>query len=664
MASSSRLVTVLTFAALLLTAAPAAAFDYLEHSYFGDRACSVAQEVLGARISAGRASQAEIERYLALAVVCPNRRPADYCADDVKQAEANLNRLAEPGELAATFGDFAALPDHVSRYGPVHAMPAPAGEVGLLATAFQWLSSEPEELGGIIGDVAENACESEPTPWARVETDVTTYLAELRAGDVTPVDPAHFSPLARAAVPRGPRDPAGVYSFDNPHFLDLVLNDRNHFGERAFGTWLGFHSTAVDLAGRRCEQVMGFDDDALEDMAEGLPAFVDVDWAALEPAALRVQGCAVLAERIRLRLIEWRERAEPAAVAPVAAVLDRYAAAGTTSLDAVVVGVMALVFEGSGLHYLQDGLSAGHLRTTDSQRALENRRFEHDFDNRHGITARTPTAKGEKVFLAYGDSYLLGQALTASPDCAAPATPEAVSDCMIRRQRGILVAASTASVLDWALGGPMYGDVAGFCKGEGEEARIICRSLPLGSTRAAGYQETARADSRLIATPLAVPPPPFTYQSFTMTASLDAAGSANQIGLDMAFYSAIGRDAGWLTSYRYGLRMAEGERDARRFSADFAYGFHYRWSARFLLDYEPFVYAGFRGVAPGREFEMGLGPKVGFTALPEGWVKIPLELGFSYRLPIRMLDSEKGFLGDAIDIEAHWLQITLGLAFM
>lgn len=664
MASSLQVSSVLAFASMLLSATPAAAFDYLEHSYFGDRACGVAQEVLGARIRAGRASKAEVDRYLALAVVCPNRQTVNYCADEVKQAEANLNRLAAPGQLAATFGDFAALPDHVSRFGPVRGMPAPAADAGLLATAFAWISSEPEALDGIIGDVAENACESEPTPWARVETDVTAYLADLRAGGGKSEDPAHFSPLTRAEVPRGPRDPAGVYSFDNPHFLDLVLNDRNHFGERAFGTWLGFHSTAVDLAGKRCEEINGFDDDDLEDMAEGLPSFADVDWDALEPAALRAQGCAVLAERIRLRLADWRKRAAPAAVAPVAAVLDQYAAAGTAALDPVVVGVMALVFEGSGLHYLQDGLSAGHLRTTDSQRALENRRFEHDFDNRHGITARTPTAAGENVFLAYGDSYLLAQALTESPDCAAPATPEAVSDCMIRRQRGILVAASTASVLDWALGGPMYGDVAAFCKQEGEEARIICRSLPLGSTRAAGYQETARADSRLIATPLAVPPPPFTYQSFTMTASMDAAGSANQIGLDMAFYSAIGKDAGWLSSYRYGLRMAEGERDARRFSSDFGYGFHYRWSARFLLDYEPFVYAGFRGVAPEREFEMGIGPKVGFTALPEGWVKIPLEIGFSYRLPIRMLDSEKGLLGDAIDIEAHWLQVTLGLAFM
>lgn len=664
MAFITRFSSVFLVAWVTLSAAPATAFDYLEHSYFGDRACGVAQDVLAARIRAGRAGKAEIDRYLALAVVCPNRRPENYCAAGVKQAEANLTRRAEAGELAATFGDFAALPDHVSRFGPVNGMPPPASEDGLLATAFAWLSAEPEELGGIIGDVAENACESEPTPWARVETDVTAYLTELRGDGPPPENPAHFSPLARAEVPRGPRDPAGVYSFDNPHFLDLVLNDRNHFGERAFGTWLGFHSTAVDLAGRTCAQVNGFDDDALEDMADGLPAFADVAWDELEPDVLRERGCAVLAERIRMRLADWRERADPAAVAPVAEVLAQYAASPTRSLDGVVVGVMALVFEGSGLHYLQDGLSAGHLRTTDSQRALENRRFEHDFDNRHGITARTPTAKGENLFLAYGDSYLLAQPLTPAPDCAAPKTPEEVSDCMIRRQRGILVGASSASVLDWSLGGPMYGDVAAFCLGDDEEARIICRSLPLGSTRAAGYQETARTDSRLIATPLAVPPPPYTYQSFTMTASLDAAGSANQLGLDMAFYSAIGKDAGWLTSYRYGLRMAEGERDARRFATDFAYGFHYRWAARFLLDYEPFVYAGFRGVAPDREFEMGIGPKVGFTALPEGWVKIPLEIGFSYRLPIRLLSSDKGLFGDAIDIEAHWLQVTLGLAFM
>lgn len=649
----------------LSLATPAFAFDYLEHSYFGDRACTAAQEVLARRIRAGAASEAEVDRYLALAVVCPNRRPAAYCADDVKQAEANLTREEEPGDLAATFGDFAALPDHVSRFGPVRGMPPPADNDGLLATVFGWISSPPESLGGIIGDVAENACESEPTPWARVETDVTSIWSALRATDgVPPLPPATFSPLARAAVPRGPRDPAGVYSFDNPHFLDLVLNDRNHFGERAFGTWLGFHSAAVDLAGRPCEAILGFDADELEDLADGVPGYEALDWDALDEDHLRARGCALLAERVRGRLREWQERGEPALVQPVAARLDALFAAPATSAEPVVTALMGLVFEGSGLHYLQDGLSAGHLRTPSSLRALEQRRYEHDFDNQHGVTARVPTAGGELVYVAFGDSYLLADALTGAPDCAAGAAPAAVSDCLIRRQRGILVAASAASVLDWALGAPMYGDVGKFCATGDEAARVVCRALPLGPTRAAGYEDVTVAPSHLLAAPLAVPPPPFTYQSFAMTAAMDAAGKGNQLGLDAAFCSTIGSDAGWLTSYRYGLRLSEGDPAARRFTTDFSYGFHYRWSARFLVDAEPFAYLAFRGTSPGRVFEMGLGPKVGFTALPEGWVKIPLEIGFAYRLPISMLTSDDGLFGDAIGIEAHWLQFTLGLAFM
>ena len=143
---------------------------------------------------------------------------------------------------AMTFGDFSALADHVSRFGPVRGLPGPADDQdGLANTMFTYMAQGTQSVGGVLGDVAANACESTPGPWASVETDVTAFEHALASTGNLPEVPASFlSPLNRAPVQRGPYDPAGVYSFDNPHFLDMVLNDRNHFAGRAHSASASF----------------------------------------------------------------------------------------------------------------------------------------------------------------------------------------------------------------------------------------------------------------------------------------------------------------------------------------------------------------------------------------------------------------------------------------
>jgi hypothetical protein len=639
----------------------AGAFDYLEHSYFTDRACLRAQRLLGERLTRGAATDDDRARYLALGLLCPARWDTPYCgADETKRATAAINRLPPGGSNALTFGDFSSLADHVSRFGPVRGLPGPADDQdGLATTVFTYMAEATETVGGVIGDVADNACESTPVPWSRVETDVTRFETALASeGKLPDVPVRFFSPLNRGEVTRGPYDPAGVYSFDNPHFLDMVLNDRNHFAGRAYSGWLGFHSTAVDIVGRPCAEVVGFDAGTLEDLAADRPAFEALAWGELPDPELRSKACALLADIVAGRLRLWQGMAEPWLTAPVAAQL---AAPGPALLEKTAVAVLALVFEGDGLHFLQDSVSAGHLRTADGLRALEDRRYGHDFDNRHGLTAVTPLRDGEHRYVAYGDAYLLGEPGGAGCDGAPAAVtrPADVADCLVAHQRGLLVATSTASILDWALGGPMFADAA-TANAEPLQA-LVASALPMAPTHAPGFDRSP-GERHLTPVALPVPPPPYTYQTLALSTAVDGAGRGTQFGLDTSFYSALGRDAGWLTNYRVGIRMDDAAE--RQFSGDFAYGFHFRWAARFLLDMEPFVYAGIKGDRPDRMFVAGLGPRLGLTVLPEGWIKLPLELNVSYRLPLRLVTSEYGFFGKSLDLEAHWILFSLGLAYM
>src|SRR5690606_19714830 len=112
-------------------------------------------------------------------------------------------------------------------------------------------------------------------------------------------------------------EPAGLYSFSNPHYLDLVLRNHTHFGVHAFDTWLGYHSASVAIAERSCAQTYALGRGQTRRLARGLPGYAGLDWGALDEAQLAQAGCAVLGEHARLRLLDWARRAEPELTRPV-----------------------------------------------------------------------------------------------------------------------------------------------------------------------------------------------------------------------------------------------------------------------------------------------------------------------------------------------------------
>ena len=149
---------------------------------------------------------------------------------------------------------------------------------------------------------------------------------------------------------------------------------------------------------------------------------------------------------------------------------------------------------------------------------------------------------------------------------------------------------------------------------------------------------------------------------------MDAAGRGTQSGLRLVFLSALGREAGWMTSYHFGFmqtkRPFNDAFNGDEFLTEFSYMFHWRWAARFLVNAGVYTYGGFQGLGEDVSVLWGLGPNVGMTLLPEGWTKIPLEFTFSYRFPLTLLNSRYGLTTEAIRGEAHWLELSIGLAFM
>lgn len=677
---------------LVLSASPANAFDYLEHSYFGDRACLEAQTRLAARIEAGEASYETVQRYLALALVCPERWKRPYCVDGYKQAQAGLNRLEAPPaqseELAATFGDFVALPDHLSKYGPIHGLPR-LGWFGLTVDTWQWITAEPGDAGGVIGSVASKACQdSDMVPWRRVGADIEATLRRFDKHGLEAVPGSLLSPLTHAPVPRGPSDPAATYSFNNPHYLDLVLRNHHHFGKYAFGAWLGFHSAAVSVARYTCEDLIDFDVDQLEDLAGDMPEYREIDWGGLSEVVRAIKGCDMMRTSILRRLLEWGTRADPKLVAPVKAQLQilrgtpgvrRDAVEQRALLDGVSAATTALILEGVGLHFLQDGLAAGHMRTIRAKGQLEVVRYDHNSDNKNGVVALLQTRSGEYPFLAYGDVYLLGPAMIPEfVDCdwaelshGLP-SPKLVTNCLIQHQRGVLVATSAASIVDWALDGTLYEaprvakrPSAGVCQTGDALLNFVCRTLPARATLTPGLEDNAsdKVIVRMQHGSIPVPPPPFAYQSLMIDFGLEATGDASQIGLHLNLLEELDSRANWMVSHSLGARTTLGNSQFSQFSLDYAYSFHWRWAARFSIDGRTSVFTGIQHLNNDPAFFAGVAPGVGLTLLPEGWTKLPLEVTLNYRLPLNFFSSDGGFFADDI-VGGHWIILGLGLAYM
>ena len=686
---------VLGIMAPLVFAGDALAFDYLEHSYFTDAACHRAQLMIAERLEASESRQdrgALAARYLALGLFCPASWQPRYCQDDEKLLIGSIHDLAEPPlqshDVSLTLGDYASLPDHFASFGPVKGLPL-AGEGGLWDWTATWMTRRrPGGVGGTVEDVAEDACETNDLPdWHHIEADIDAYLERAATSPVA-IPEVFLSPLAREAIPRGPADPAGAYSFDNPHYLDLVLRNHNHFGVQAYSSWIGFHGAAVEISQRSCAQTIALEDRRLERMARRIPGFEQVDFGDLSEPERAIKACALLGEVVRDRLSSWRARADTRLLEPIEEELDllldeefalsspQRAIEAAKLLEDASVAVMSLVFEGSGVHFLQDGLAAGHMRTIRTRGGLLEARHDHDLDNRHGVVAIFHTREGVFPFVAFGDSFLLGPQHADVPEvcsgfeASSSMTRAQVSMCLIQHQRGVVTATSMASLLDWALGGTLYGqqapetDEPSMCTARQGLERFVCAHLPSRATFVGGEDSPAGAAGEVMYKgSLPVPPLPYAYEALTTRIGFDVSGRAPQVNVSFTLLSELDDLANWLTSYRVGLTTSVGQGVSQQGFLDFTYSFHWRWAARVLVEGGVSTFAGFRDFDTDSQFFMGLSPVAGLTVLPEGWTKGPLELSLSYRLPINAFVAREGFFRRPI-LDGHWIYFGLGLAFM
>lgn len=648
---------ILFFAALASTLSftrDANAWDYLEHAWFTDESCHYALDRLSSEID-----ESNFEAYVALGLMCPAPE-AVYCSEGDKAATAHLNLREDSDDYGVTLGDYAALPDHVSRFGPMpgfeHAL-----DDGMVQRTLEWLT-RPGSAGGVIEDVGEDACETDLADFAGARSDVRAELNQLDKTGLAKFDKDLLLPGLRAEAKRGPSDPAARYSFNNPHYLDLVIRNHTHFGEAAFSAWTGLHSAALAVSKRRCEDVVPLDEEVLEDLADEMPGFDQINWEEHVGEDRAKMACRMFAVGIRQRIERWRDSPHAAAVR------ERLETLSGDAVDGIFAKLLALTFEGAALHFLQDGLASGHMRTIRSREDLSEVRHDHDLDNHHGVVADLQTAAARHRFFAYGDAHLLAE--SPAPGCLQgwplmnaldSVIPEVLTACSIRHQRGILVAATTASLLDVSLGGPAF-ERSTACSREGRASNFVCRFLPIRATEATGHTIPDIVEKDLQPGVLPVPPPEYSYQSLSIRIGLEVPSNVQQLGVKVSFLEQLDNHGHWLTSWRFGLHTTLGDGGDNQWVADASYHFHYRLSARFMFEMGPFWFAGLRDVSSDVGFFAGIGPSVGVAALPEGWITLPLELSLTYRLPLVMLSSDNGFFGDEF-IDGHWMQFGVGLAY-
>lgn len=657
-----QLLQLLVLAAFLFPT-QAFAWDYLEHEWFTDAACDKAQTMLAAQLEE-TGDESLIERYIALGLFCPVDDTATYCVDGQKVTRGAVTLLdgdpAENGEYSITLGDIAALPDHISRFGPVKGI-ANAQDDGLILRTLEWLSW-PGGATGVIEDVAEDACETELADFKGAKADILmSYTAIQKHDGFEAVPQKLLLPGLRTPPNKGPEDPTTLWSFNNPHYLDLVIRNHTHFGEHAYGAWIGFHSAATRVSRMQCEDLIPSDPEIMAALADET-SFKDVDWDELGPNYGHT-ACAMLAEQLRGRMAFWAKAAPQRVTPKVREFITRM---DPQQSNRVIVQLLSLVFEGSGIHFLQDGLASGHMRTIRSREALSAVRYDHDLDNARGVVANLDTRSGEHTFWAWGDTYLLSKSpeIGCSMDWAmlgqvAFPIADIMTACSIRHQRGILSASTAASLMDWALGGPAFEDAR--CGTIDTAVGWICKTLPLRATLVAGSNIPVHQGAALQYGTLPIPPPEYSYESLSVRVGLDIPDNITQLGVKLSFLEQLDYTGHWMTSYRFGLHTTLGDHDKNQWVLDGSYQFHYRLSARGMLEAGPFLFGGLRD-PNSPSFFAGVGPSFGMAFLPEGWSKIPLEISITYRLPLVMFSSQNGFFHDDV-IDGHWLQLGVGLAY-
>ncbi len=636
----------------------ATAWDYLEHAWLTDVACREAQTILASEL-ATNFQEDLAARYVALGVACPVAWNVPYCENGLKVVQSGL---LEAPNYPMTLGDYSAMGDHVSRFGPVPGMPN-ARENGLIHHTLQWLTV-PGPAGGTLETVAETACQTSLADFEHANKDIRDELkAFVERGDFASIPHELLHPGIRTAPTQGPSDPAAAFSFYNPHYLDLVLRNHTHFGDLAYAAWTGFHSAGLEVAARECSQVLDYSDSELKKRVENLAGFDAKIWDAKTPKQRKDLACTLLNGALKARAETWLHHAPAAVTDPVKPWLE----AGFSAR--ILPALLGLVMEGAGLHYLQDGLASGHMRTVRSRESLLEVRHDHDNDNLEGVVAVMDTRQQSHAFYAFGDTYLLGKPQSVpcmlSWDALSRAIypiAEMVTNCTLKHQRGILAATSVASLVDWALGGPAFVESFKTCPGAQTARGFVCRALPLRPPVVSGLHSPAEAPEVLIHGTLPVPPRDYAYESLSIRAGLQVPTNTLQLGVALTFLEQLDTMGHWLTSWRAGLHTTLGDGIENQWVIDYAYQFHYRLSARFMFDAAPFVFAGLRNINEV-DFFAGIGPSIGITALPEGWINLPLEFSVTYRLPLVFFSSENGFFSAKDTIDGHWIQLGIGLAY-
>jgi hypothetical protein len=707
---------------LLIDLSPCAyAFDYLEHLYFTDEACVRTQkqfrQILENTEMSEQAQQQLMIQYLALSLYCPMSWDQPYCHQGLKGVESAMSKALESpresGDYSMTLGDISAFADHNARLGPLQKL-TPKDEEGLVYDVVDYLTHHNGELRTTLEDIAEDACEvGDLADFGALKQDLNQTTIELKE-----IHSDYFNAFLRDKPTKGPSDPAGVFSFDNPHYLDLVFRNHNHFGVNAFESWSGLHYYSKQMNHLKCEQLLPDNEDLYDELLGLLPKDA-IDFDEMDQDLKIKSICDHLKAHLLIQIKKWLSHADdelksfifknpklkrskiktwideiekfpafsillkaPQKQLPIS-IFEQY----QDAFDALSASWLSLILQGTALHFLQDILAGGHLRTIRTRGGLKENRFDHDFDNENGVIAVFHAKKGKKRFVAFGDTYLLGkqspqfincQLLTNQPNQSvhqAQSMPNSalITKCLIAYQRSLLLAVTQASLMDW---GQSSIEASHFSKTDYQN--WIDEFLPIQRTTVIGEEEASvsmgrevnhgqvnhgQANPQAIGGNIPIPPPPFKYESLSNRWGFDLRGKSPQLNLQLSFFEELGRFAHWGTSFQWGIFTNIGDHERRQYSSEFGYHFHFRFSARFLINLGMAGYLGFKGLDSDVAYFMGMSPTTSITLLPEGWIKMPLEINIAYRLPLTFFDSEIGFPGSRL-IEGHYLYLGLGLAVM
>ena len=110
----------------------------------------------------------------------------------------------------------------------------------------------------------------------------------------------------------------------------------------------------------------------LAEFADHVAGWEEFDWDNVPQGAIEDPFCRMLGDVLLRKIRRWATIAPREMFAPVGPFVASltHDERSRAIVDEVLVNVLSLVMEGTGIHYLQDGLAGGHMRTIRSREAL------------------------------------------------------------------------------------------------------------------------------------------------------------------------------------------------------------------------------------------------------------------------------------------------------